>query len=44
VAGKKRAAADLLEALGVELSDESHRDTPRRIARMYAEMLGGNRV
>jgi GTP cyclohydrolase I len=39
VAAAQRAAADLLEALGVELTDESLRDTPRRIARMYAEML-----
>jgi GTP cyclohydrolase IA len=35
----QRAAADLLDALGVDLSDESVRDTPRRIARMYAELL-----
>ena len=35
----QRAAGDLLEALGVDLADESLRDTPRRMARMYAEML-----
>ena len=35
----QRAAGDLLEALGVDLTDESLRDTPRRMARMYAEML-----
>src|SRR4029079_8628109 len=29
----------LLEALGVDLEDESRRDTPRRMARMYAELL-----
>ena len=34
-----RAAADLLDALGVDLSDESLAETPARIARMYAEML-----
>jgi GTP cyclohydrolase I len=33
------AAADLLAALGVDLDDESLRDTPRRMAAMYAEML-----
>src|SRR4051794_4761811 len=35
----ERAAADFLEALGVDLDDESRRDTPRRMARMYAELL-----
>jgi GTP cyclohydrolase I len=35
----QRAAGDLLDALGVDLTDESLRDTPRRMARMYAEML-----
>ena len=35
----QRAAADLLHALGVDLSDESVRDTPRRMARTYAELL-----
>ncbi|HEV2814236.1 MAG TPA: GTP cyclohydrolase I FolE [Solirubrobacteraceae bacterium] len=34
-----RAGHDLLEALGVDLTDESVRDTPRRMARMYAELL-----
>jgi GTP cyclohydrolase I len=35
----ERAARGLLDALGVDLSDESVRDTPRRMARMYAELL-----
>jgi GTP cyclohydrolase IA len=35
----ERAAHDLLEALGVELDGESVRDTPARMARMYAELL-----
>ena len=35
----QRAARDLLEALGVDLASESLRDTPRRMARMYAELL-----
>ena len=35
----ERAAHDLLDALGVDLTDESVRDTPRRIARMYDELL-----
>jgi GTP cyclohydrolase I len=35
----QRAAADLLDALGVDLGDESLRDTPRRMARMLAELL-----
>ena len=35
----QRAAGDLLHALGVDLTDESLRDTPRRMARMYAELL-----
>jgi GTP cyclohydrolase IA len=33
------AARDLLEALGVDLAGESLRDTPGRMARMYAELL-----
>jgi GTP cyclohydrolase I len=33
------AAADLLTALGVDLGTESLRDTPARMARMYAELL-----
>jgi GTP cyclohydrolase I len=37
--GAERAAHDLLAALGVELDDESLRETPRRMARMYAELL-----
>ena len=35
----QRAATDLLDALGVDLGGEGVRDTPRRIARMYAELL-----
>jgi GTP cyclohydrolase IA len=35
----ERAAHDLLVALGADLSDESLRDTPARVARMYAELL-----
>ena len=39
LAGAERSARALLEALGVDLEDESRRDTPRRMARMYAELL-----
>lgn len=35
----ERAAADLLVALGADLTGESLRGTPRRIAAAYAEML-----
>jgi GTP cyclohydrolase IA len=35
----ERAAQDLLDALGVDLGGESLRDTPRRMAHMYAELL-----
>jgi GTP cyclohydrolase I len=35
----ERAAADLLHALGADLEAEGLRDTPRRIAQLYAEML-----
>jgi GTP cyclohydrolase IA len=35
----QKAAHDLLDALGVDLTDESVRDTPRRMASMYAELL-----
>jgi GTP cyclohydrolase IA len=35
----ERAAREMLEALGVDLDDESVRDTPRRMASMYAELL-----
>jgi GTP cyclohydrolase IA len=35
----ERAAADLLKALGIPLDSESLRDTPRRMALAYAEML-----
>jgi GTP cyclohydrolase I len=33
------AAADLLRALGADLDDEGLRDTPRRVAAAYAELL-----
>jgi GTP cyclohydrolase IA len=33
------AAADLLSALGLDLADESTVETPRRMARAFAEML-----
>jgi len=33
------AVADLLDSLGVDLSSEEVRDTPRRVAAMYAELL-----
>jgi GTP cyclohydrolase I len=39
LAAAQRAAHDLLDALGVDLTDETVRDTPRRMARMYAELL-----
>ena len=39
LAAAERAAHELLEALGVDLSGESLRDTPGRMARMYAELL-----
>src|SRR4051794_11264575 len=35
----ERAAADLLSALGADLHTESLRETPRRIARLYQELL-----
>jgi GTP cyclohydrolase I len=35
----ERAAADLLAALGADLEADGLRETPRRIARAYAEML-----
>jgi GTP cyclohydrolase I len=35
----ERAVADLLAALGQDTSDEHTRDTPRRVAAAYAEML-----
>jgi GTP cyclohydrolase IA len=35
----ERAARDLLEALGADLTDESLRETPRRMAAAYAEFL-----
>src|SRR4029077_15891903 len=35
----ERAAADFLHALGMDTTVESLRDTPRRMARAYAELL-----
>jgi GTP cyclohydrolase I len=35
----RRAAADLLAALGADLTDEGLRDTPRRMAAAYEELL-----
>jgi GTP cyclohydrolase IA len=35
----ERAVAELLEALGVDLSNESLAETPRRVAQAYAEFL-----
>jgi GTP cyclohydrolase I len=35
----ERAAADLLLALGADLDDDGLRDTPRRMAAAYAELL-----
>src|SRR5688572_3906374 len=35
----ERAVADLLRALGVDPSDEHLRETPRRVAAAYAELL-----
>jgi GTP cyclohydrolase I len=35
----ERAARDLLVALGVDVDGESLRDTPRRVARAYEELL-----
>jgi GTP cyclohydrolase I len=35
----RRAATDLLAALGADLADEGLRDTPRRMAAAYAELL-----
>jgi GTP cyclohydrolase I len=39
LARAERAAADLLEALGIDASGPSLADTPRRMARAYAELL-----
>jgi GTP cyclohydrolase I len=39
LAAAQRAAADLLNAFGVDLDDESVADTPRRMVDMYAELL-----
>jgi GTP cyclohydrolase I len=38
-AAAERAAADLLVALGADLNDEQLRETPRRMAEAYAELL-----
>ena len=37
--GAELAARDLLQALGVDLEDESTRETPRRMVDVYAELL-----
>jgi GTP cyclohydrolase IA len=39
VARARRAARELLLALGADLDDEGLRDTPRRVADVYAELL-----
>jgi GTP cyclohydrolase IA len=39
IAAAERASADLLAALGADLDDEGLRDTPRRMAHAYAELL-----
>lgn len=39
LAAAERAAADLLAALGVDLGGEHVRETPRRVAKAYAELL-----
>ena len=39
LAAAEEAAADLLRALGLHLDSESLRDTPRRMAQAYAELL-----
>ena len=40
LAAAESAARALLEALGIDLAPESLRETPRRMAQMYAELLG----
>lgn len=37
----KRAVQDILEAVGEDMSREGLKDTPRRVADMYEEILGG---
>lgn len=39
IAAGERAVADLLVAMGQDLGDPQLRDTPRRVANAYAEML-----
>ena len=39
LAGAERAAAAMLHALGIPTDDEAVRDTPRRMAAAYAELL-----
>jgi GTP cyclohydrolase I len=39
LAAAERAAGELLTALGADLTDESLRDTPARVARLYRELL-----
>ncbi|HWG94114.1 MAG TPA: GTP cyclohydrolase I, partial [Mycobacteriales bacterium] len=40
LAAAERAVADLLAALGQDASRPSLQDTPRRVAKAYAELLG----
>jgi GTP cyclohydrolase IA len=42
-AAAERAAADLLRALGADLESDQLRDTPRRMAAAYAELLAPQR-
>ncbi|MGH2986179.1 MAG: GTP cyclohydrolase I, partial [Solirubrobacterales bacterium] len=37
--GAERAARDLLLALGADLESDHLRETPRRVAKAYAELL-----
>ncbi|MBW3652038.1 MAG: GTP cyclohydrolase I, partial [Actinobacteria bacterium] len=39
IAAAERAVGDLLEALGRDLTDHGLRETPRRVAGAYAELL-----
>ena len=39
IAAAESAASALLQALGIDLEPESLRETPRRMAQMYAELL-----
>ena len=37
--GAERAATALLDAIGVDMSSESRRATPRRVAALFADLL-----